>query len=281
MVRSKLTRSFIGRLVISFLVTLVPFYMVGQSVDKKAVRERQQRRSMLREKANEAFQASDWTRARAYYDSTLALGFLADVALQRAEACLLLKDTINYCSDVSDGAVYTSAARSERYKSICLIRDSVAFEASGFSAWEYSGVANVARVRTVKDGRTIHFLYGSDDSLLVALSTSLADTIFLYTDSMAQFPGGVEQMFMYLNKSVVYPRDALEKGTMGKADIEFIVNTDGTLTDFRLTESSGNRSLDAEALRVIKTMPTWSPGYFRRRPVVMRMRVPISFILHY
>ncbi|MBL0128058.1 MAG: energy transducer TonB [Flavobacteriales bacterium] len=279
MVRSKMALPQVGSFVVMVFLIQLSFNTFGQAGDKKAQRARQERRVMCRENADKAFQVGDWGRAKAYYDSTLALGFLEDVALQRAKTCLLLKDSVGYCSGIMEVAPYRGEVCDEQFRSVCIRKDSVVFEASGLSVWNFAGAASVARQWNRWDGRTIHHLYGGDDSLLVAISTSPSDTIFFITDSMADYPGGIGELFRYLSTVTRYPQDALDQGRSGIAYVEFMIGIDGSLRDFRVIKSGGMRSMDQEALRVLKAMPTWTPGFFRGQPVTMQMSVPVRFTI--
>jgi protein TonB len=66
-------------------------------------------------------------------------------------------------------------------------------------------------------------------------------------------------MSQYLGKNVKYPVRAEENGISGVPVVQFTVETDGTLTDF-LVVKSVDPDLDAEALRVAKSMPKWIPA---------------------
>ena len=64
----------------------------------------------------------------------------------------------------------------------------------------------------------------------------------------------------------------------GKVVVEFTVNADGTLSDFKVVKSV-SPELDAEALRVIKAMPAWSPAIVDGKTVACSYVLPVSFKL--
>lgn len=97
--------------------------------------------------------------------------------------------------------------------------------------------------------------------------------------TMPQFPGGQEGLYTYLNHMVSYPLIARENGIQGRALIVFVVAKDGSVEDMEVLRSAGDRSLDREALRVIKAMPKWTPGKVRGRPVRVQYTVPVNFRL--
>ena len=61
--------------------------------------------------------------------------------------------------------------------------------------------------------------------------------------------------------------------------VQFIVNKDGSISNPEVIKSA-NSLLDAEALRVVKSMPNWNPGKQRGEPVRVRFTVPVNFKLN-
>jgi TonB family protein len=104
--------------------------------------------------------------------------------------------------------------------------------------------------------------------------------IFSVVEIMPEFPGGISEMMKYLGRSVVYPRNAREAGISGKCFLKFVVNSDGTISDVAVEKGvSKCKECDAEAVRVIKLMPTWKPGTQNGKPVSCFYSLPISFQL--
>lgn len=82
----------------------------------------------------------------------------------------------------------------------------------------------------------------------------------------------------YVKTSLRYPRMARRKGIEGVVYVNFAVHTDGSIQDVRLTKGV-EASLDQEALRLVRNMPSWIPGMQRGVPVRVRCQVPITFQL--
>ncbi len=97
-------------------------------------------------------------------------------------------------------------------------------------------------------------------------------------DSHAEFKGGQTAMISYLVNAIKYPEAAQNAGVEGKVVVEFTVNADGTLSDFKVVKSV-SPELDAEALRVIKAMPAWSPAIVDGKTVACSYVLPVSFKL--
>jgi protein TonB len=93
---------------------------------------------------------------------------------------------------------------------------------------------------------------------------------------MAEFPGGLEAMYAYIQKHLNYPRLALENGVQGKVVVSFVIMPDGKV-DMSNIERGVGFGCDEEALRVINEMPTWEPALQNGRKVAVRLILPIVF----
>ncbi|MDH6303471.1 protein TonB [Parabacteroides sp. PF5-5] len=105
-----------------------------------------------------------------------------------------------------------------------------------------------------------------------------AQQIFTVVEEMPQFPGGEGELLKFIGKSIKYPVIAQENGIQGRVICAFVVNRDGTVVDAEVVRGV-DPSLDKEALRVIGTMPKWTPGKQRGKPVRVKYTVPITFRL--
>ena len=105
------------------------------------------------------------------------------------------------------------------------------------------------------------------------------EVIFMVVETMPEFPGGQQALFKYLGENVKYPVIAQENGIQGRVICQFVVNKDGSIVDVVVVRSSGEPSLDKEAIRVINSMPKWKPGKQRGKPVRVKYTVPVNFRL--
>lgn len=94
---------------------------------------------------------------------------------------------------------------------------------------------------------------------------------------MPEFQGG-ESLSYWLQTHVSYPAEALENGEQGRVLVGFIVEADGSLSSFKIV-SSVSPLLDAEAIRVAKTMPRFRPGYNDGKPCRVQYLLPVNFKL--
>ena len=102
--------------------------------------------------------------------------------------------------------------------------------------------------------------------------------IFDVVEVMPQFPGGAPKLFEYLSQNIRYPKEAMESNTQGRVIVSFVVCKDGSICDAKVVKSV-SPALDAEGLRVISSMPNWTPGTQSGKPVNVKYTVPISFRL--
>ena len=90
--------------------------------------------------------------------------------------------------------------------------------------------------------------------------------------------GGMAGWSSYLSANLGYPTTARRKGIDGTVIVAFIVNTDGTVSDFELLKGIGG-GCDEEAIRIVKNSPKWTPGMQDGKAVRTLMRLPINFTL--
>ena len=90
--------------------------------------------------------------------------------------------------------------------------------------------------------------------------------------------GGMAGWSAYLSANLGYPTTARRKGIEGTVIVAFVVNTDGTVSDFELLKGIGG-GCDEEAIRIVKNSPKWTPGMQDGKAVRTLMRLPINFTL--
>jgi TonB family protein len=97
-------------------------------------------------------------------------------------------------------------------------------------------------------------------------------------DVQPEFPGGIPAMMQYLGSNVKYPESAQKAKTQGTAVIKFIVGKDGVIEEANIAKDVEN-GCGAEALRVVGSMPKWTPGQKDGKPVRVSYALPIKFKL--
>ena len=120
--------------------------------------------------------------------------------------------------------------------------------------------------------------------LLFSFMTSTAQTkknnmVYDVVEVMPQFPGGQIAMLKYIMENIKYPKQIMEEGIQGRVTVRFIVEKDGSISDVKPILSV-HPLLDKEAVRVVKSMPKWTPGKHNGKPVRVRFNLPVMFKLN-
>ena len=114
------------------------------------------------------------------------------------------------------------------------------------------------------------------DTITQAVNDS--DEVFVFVEYSPVFPGGDAARIKYLQENIHYPEKAKEAGIQGTVYVTFVVEKDGRITNVKVLRGIGG-GLDKEAVRVISSMPVWSPGMQRGKAVRVQYNMPIRFVL--
>lgn len=124
---------------------------------------------------------------------------------------------------------------------------------------------------------------GDNDVVVVGYGITQAKTqnrsedgVFTVVEEMPKFSGGDEALLEFLKKNVQYPKDAQDQNVHGRVICSFTVYKDGHVGDIKVVRGVFP-SLDAEAVRVIGSMPNWTPGKQRQQAVNVKYTLPITF----
>ena len=102
------------------------------------------------------------------------------------------------------------------------------------------------------------------------------EEIFDVVEDNPEFVGGMEKLYKYLSENIKYPEMAKENSIQGRVYVQFVVWKDGSIRDVKVVRGV-HATLDKEAVRVVKSMPKWTPGKQRGKPVNARFTLPIKF----
>ena len=109
-----------------------------------------------------------------------------------------------------------------------------------------------------------------------AVQGSDAEYTFEQLEVKPEFPNGNEGLGKYLSENIKYPKKALKNGITGKVFVQFVIDKTGKVTKV-VAVRGVEKSLDKEAVRVIKSMPKWKPGMKDGQPVKVKYTIPINF----
>ena len=128
--------------------------------------------------------------------------------------------------------------------------------------------------------RELNKQYAAMNGSQASVSNPSTDTsqVFKVADEQPEFVGGQTALANYLGNNVVYPTVAIQNNIQGRVIVSFIIEKDGSVSNVELI-SGVDPLLDAEALRVVKAMPSWTPGKINGKPVRTQYALPITFRL--
>lgn len=108
--------------------------------------------------------------------------------------------------------------------------------------------------------------------------STVGEEFFVVVENQPRFPGGTEAMIQFLGDSIRYPKEAADKKISGRVICNFVVMKDGSIDDVNVVRGV-DPLLDAEAVRVLQSMPKWEPGKQHDQPVNVRFTLPVTFRL--
>ena len=119
----------------------------------------------------------------------------------------------------------------------------------------------------------------SDEDEEIEIIEEDDDEFFMVVENMPIFPGGDLGLMKYIQKHVKYPAIAKEYNITGKVYVSFIVDKSGSVTNVKIVRGV-DKNLDAEAVRVVKSLPKYKPGRQRGISVRVMFTIPINFTLN-
>jgi len=119
----------------------------------------------------------------------------------------------------------------------------------------------------------------SDEDVEIEIEEEDDEEFFMVVENMPEFPGGDLGLMKYIQKNVKYPAIAKEYNITGKVYISFIVDKKGSVTNVKIVRGV-DKNLDAEAMRVVKSLPKYKPGKQRGKSVRVMFTIPINFTLN-
>tara|TARA_B100000767_G_scaffold57997_1_gene53806 strand:+ start:2462 stop:3115 length:654 start_codon:yes stop_codon:yes gene_type:complete len=119
----------------------------------------------------------------------------------------------------------------------------------------------------------------SDEDVEIEIEEEDDEEFFMVVENMPEFPGGDLGLMKYIQKNVKYPAIAKEYNITGKVYVSFIVDKKGSVTNVKIVRGV-DKNLDAEAKRVVKSLPKYKPGKQRGKSVRVMFTIPINFTLN-
>jgi TonB family protein len=98
-------------------------------------------------------------------------------------------------------------------------------------------------------------------------------------DKQPEYPGGMEALYKFIGRELKYPPEEQQNGVQGRVTLQFVIDADGSVKNVK-TLRGVTSALDAEAVRVIKLLPKWTPGESQGKPVAVKYVMPIVFSIN-
>lgn len=140
---------------------------------------------------------------------------------------------------------------------------------SGIGAIDHAGIEDKRREAVINEVVDVKPVEKPKDEGPVSMAM---------VEQKPSFPGGDAAMYKWLNDNIIYPAAASEEGVQGKVTVQFIVEKDGSISHVQVVRGK-HPALDAEAARVIRKMPRWTPGRNNGQPVRVTYHLPVQFKL--
>ena len=109
----------------------------------------------------------------------------------------------------------------------------------------------------------------------------IEQTVVHYQPTYPEFPGGMTELMKFIQENIRYPKSAAKKGIEGRVICQFTIKKDGSIDHKSIIVIRGlHKSLDKEAVRIIKKMPKWKPGKTYKGGVLdCKYTIPVTFKL--
>ena len=119
------------------------------------------------------------------------------------------------------------------------------------------------------------FSFGQDT---VTLTCNDEESYFIHYEKTAAFPGGNKGLMRYIIKNINYPKKAKDLNITGKVYVQYTVDTTGQVTNVTIVRGV-DELLDNEAIRLVQSLPKFSPAIKRGKPCSILYITPIPFQL--
>ncbi|MGL4598891.1 MAG: TonB family protein, partial [Bacteroidia bacterium] len=139
-------------------------------------------------------------------------------------------------------------------------------------------VQDVTMDEDVDDGAAVSA--GPEPEFEEVLEPVSEDVVYQVVEQMPEFPGGSGAMMDFIAKNIRYPMEEKEMGIQGRVYVRFVVGKEGNVYDVKVVKGvQGGSGLEKEAIRVISSMPLWTPGKNNGKPVNVQYTMPVNFVL--
>ncbi len=206
----------------------------------------------------------------------------ANAFYNRAIAYYNLGDTCAFCNDLRNAFYHGDADAGDFYSLSCIYT----VESDQITDDIRESYPNAISIKIIYhkclSDSTIHVMAERNidvepQPVIEDLNEETED-IFTLVELMPEFPKEHGSPLEFIARNANYPEEARLKQLQGTVYVGFVVRNDGYVANVVVLRGV-HKSLDEEAIRLIKSMPRWQPGKQNGEPVHVRMNIPIRFNL--
>ena len=222
----------------------------------------------------ESYKNQEWKKAEDLFTRSILSDSHARSYFHRALSRERLQDERGYCEDLRTAAALGDMPAFHAFVNFCGTVDSLYQDSLGRTAKKGQHKQLCLRYR----------ISGSPEQLDVIFDRHLEFKKIVWPlnqnnrepESQASFTGGSENIGNYLSSNLRQPESVKNGSAKGIVFLQFTVNERGLTQDIKLLKKV-NVECDAEAVRLIKSMPAWIPARRNGHPVASVQNLPIAF----
>ena len=224
----------------------------------------------------EAFNSGNYEKAISYF--TLSINELSttNAIINRAISYYYMGDSCNFCTDLKRAYGFGDTTAREYYKTNCIksswnrvIPDSIKPENPDAKYLE------VTYSKYFRDSLVMVYFHNGGRIWWKTIS-DLPDNAYTIVEIMPQFRGGDQALMKYLDTNLEYPTGDVGNRIQGSVIVQYIVATNGAITNVKVLKGIGGR-YDEAAVKVVSGMPKWIPGQQNGKPVRVKFNISIPF----
>ncbi len=213
------------------------------------------------------FKKENYIKAIKYFNLSISARPHKDTYYNRAICNLKLGDHENYCMDLMNARLYGDKTLEKLYNNKCLKKDTTFFAygeiVDNNKEWDSFRITYIDNI--MKD--TFYKTLNKSKQAVEVFTLKEGDTLYkkgTLNLIKPQFPGGDDSLMVFIAETIEYPKEARMNSISGNAFTSFIIEKDGSLSNFKIKKKLGY-GLDAESRRVYSKLPDWEPAKYKNR----------------
>lgn len=217
-------------------------------------------------------------KADTLFNAALEVYPNVDAYFNKALTRLNMKDQCGFCENMHMAAFYEDMEADSLYKKYC-VSETKMLESKYDSLVPFLLNKQYEIIQKDKCGtREKVDFYDQNDSLISSLQIINGQLFYSQLSYKARYPGGQAMLDKFIEKNMIYPKQAEEEKIQGRVYASFVVDENGRVQDARIVNGV-NPLLDEEALRVISMIPKWYSATNKGKPVRDLVTLNVNFSL--